>query len=100
MKHKYFVDVVNTQSGFCGKYELDLIIISHLNTDFSYQVALRDDAYQSVPFVRNFSTFRQARAFFLMCLEREQEIFDLNGLYDLAKEFYTTNRGETTYGNS
>lgn len=88
MKHKYNVDLITTNSGFMGKFELDLIIVSVGNTDFSYQVLLRDDAYQSTPFVRNFSNFRQARAFFSLCLESEHMLVEVGDLYQLAKDFF------------
>lgn len=88
MKHKYSVDLISTHSGFMGKFELDLIIVSVGNTDFSYQVLVRDDAYQSTPFIRNFSNFRQARSFFQLCLEQEQMMVEINDLYTLAKEFF------------
>lgn len=88
-KSKYSVDVVNTHTGFLGKFELDLVITTCKNVDFSYQVIMRDDVYQSVPFTRNFPTFRQARSFFLLCLESEHSILEVGDMYQLAKDFYT-----------
>lgn len=85
----YSVDLVNTHTGFLGKFELDLLVTTCKNVDFAYQVIMRDDAYQNVPFTRNFPTFRQARAFFLLCLESEHTILEVSDMYQLAKDFYT-----------
>ena len=39
---KYIVDLVNTRSGFMGKFELDLVITTVGGVDFSHQVVVRD----------------------------------------------------------
>lgn len=96
-KFGYTVDLVNTHSGFMGKYELDLIVTTVGGTDFSHQVVVRDGIYRNVPFVRNFPSFRQARSFFMLMLESEHTLHEVNDMYQLAKSFYA---GEFEAGGS
>lgn len=96
-KTTYSIDLVNSHSGFMGKYELDLIITTVGGTDFSHQVLVRDAVYRNVPFVRNFPSFRQARAFWLLMLDSEHTLIEVNDLYQLAKEFYA---GEYSVGGA
>ena len=85
---KYTTDLVNTHSGFLGKYELDLVITTVGGVDFSHQVVVRDAVYRSVPYSRNFPTFRHARSFFNMCLEREGTLTEITDIFALTREFY------------
>lgn len=85
---KYTTDLVNTHSGFMGKYELDLVITTVGSVDFSHQVVIRDAVYRSVPYSRNFPTFRHARSFFNMCLEREGTLTEVTDVFALTREFY------------
>ena len=85
---KYIVDLVNTRSGFMGKFELDLVITTVGGVDFSHQVVVRDAVYRSVPYSRNFPTFRHARSFFSLCLEREGTLTEVADLFALTREFY------------
>ena len=85
---KYTTDLVNTHSGFMGKYELDLVITTVGGVDFSHQVVIRDAVYRSVPYSRNFPTFRHARSFFDLCLEREGVLTEITDIFALTREFY------------
>ena len=85
---KYTTDLVSTHSGFMGKYELDLVITTVGSVDFSHQVVIRDAVYRSVPYSRNFPTFRHARLFFNMCLEREGTLTEVTDVFALTREFY------------
>lgn len=84
----YSADVINHHTGFFGKFELELCLITSGAIDIGSFIVIKDANYKALIRTQYFKSFSQARACFLFLLENEAMLTDVNDIHELFNDFY------------
>ena len=87
-KSAYTTDVVDSHTGFMGKFELDLVLVTSGPIEIGSFVAVKDSAYKANIRTQYFRYFSQARQFFIFLMDEESQLTDINSLHKAINQFY------------